>query len=147
MNNDWKTDYSKYERHFTKFQKETYDFVASLVERHKNAIHIADFYQRPKNKIKSVESIEANLNSGKYKNSKTIFGIKDIAGVRVICHCEDDVENLSTLLEGELRQNYTNVGRKSIGGRRREYPYCAIHLTFAKIFKEDNISLQIPCEI
>ncbi|MCK4819461.1 RelA/SpoT domain-containing protein, partial [bacterium] len=148
MNKNWKKDYSKYKRHFTEFQKETYDFIASLIERHRNAIHIADLYQRPKNEIKSAESIEANLNSGKYKNSKTIFDIKDIAGVRVICHCEDDAKNFSTLLEGELRQNYRNVGRKPIGGKGSEYPYRAIHLTFAKIFKEGNISfLQIPCEI
>ena len=84
---------------------------------------MAKVEQRPNNEVKTITSIEKNLNSlTKYKNIQDFFDIKDIAGIRITCHCEDDLDNFTTLLEGELRQKYRNVKTKEIGGKGKEYP-------------------------
>lgn len=148
-NNNWKADYSKYKSHYQSLQKEVRDFLEKVLKKHSSAIHVAKVEARPKDKIKTIESIESNFeNSNKYKEQKSLFDIKDIAGVRATCHCEDDVENLAILLEGELRQKYTNIDTKEIGGKGSEYPYRARHITFSKIIQTpDNKPLNIFCEI
>lgn len=147
MNQEWKIEYAVYKKHYEDFQKEVHNYINNLVDKHENAIHIVSVTQRPNHQIKNETSIEANIHSKKYKNLKTILDIKDIAGVRVKCHCEDDVENIFTLLEGELMQRYSNVERKLIGGRESEHPYRAVHLTFAKQLEENEKISNIFCEI
>jgi len=140
--------YSVHKQDYQDFQKETYDFISDLAIQNKDLIHVAGIIQRPDNKIKSVESIITNLKeSDKYKNFKNLYDIKDIAGIRVICHCEDDVENFAVLLEGELNQRYFVVQRKQIGGKGNEYPYRATHLTFAKKIQLEAQKILIFCEI
>ena len=153
MNQDWEEYYSNYKRHYKDFQKEVYGFVVDLAKQHKNAIHTVDVGQREGDNPKSKKSIEDNLKEAevdpkhKYNKYKSIFDIKDIAGVRITCHCEDDVENFSLLLEGELKQKYSHVERENKGGKGSEYPYRAVHLTFAKPIKEGKKTFQIFCEI
>jgi hypothetical protein len=65
----------------------------------------------------------------------------------VTCHCEDDADNLSTLLEGKLKEKYLNVKRNPISGEKNEHPYRAVHLTFTKPITEKGETSQIYCEI
>lgn len=153
MNQDWEKDYSNYKKHYKSFQKEVYSLVIDLTGQHEKVIHMVSIKQRDGNEPKSKKSIKNNLNEArldakhKYNKHKSIFDIKDIAGVRVTCHCENDVENLSIFLFGELRQKYSNVERKDIGGKGSVYPYRGTHLTFTKSIKENKKTSQIFCEI
>ena len=143
-----KKNYSTHQKDYQAFQKDVNSFVSGLAEKNSNAIHIVGINQRPANKIKSLGSIISNLKeSNKYKKCKTLFDIKDIAGIRVICHCEDDVENFAILLVGELKQKYSFVQRKEIGGKGNEYPYRAVHITFVKIIKLGEKTINLFCEI
>jgi len=146
--NQLKKDYQYFEKLYQDFQKEIFDFVEKLHKEHINAIHVAAINERPDKKIKTLNSILNNLNnSDKYQGCKSLFDIKDITGVRVTCHCEDDVENLAILLQGELKQQYSNVERKDIGGRGNEYPYYAVHIIFSKTIKVNKKNINIFCEI
>ena len=152
MNHDWEKDYSENVGNYSEFQQETFDFVIKLADHHKNAIHVANVNQRPYNKIKGKESIKSNHNAKKYDAYKTVFDLKDISGVRVTCHCEDDVENFAILLEGEIAQRYADVTSKEIGGKESDgedskYPYRAVHLTFSKSIKENEKPTKIFSEI
>ncbi len=142
-----KKDYKKYKEFYNSLQRETFTFVDKLKSEHDNAIHVAVINGRPNNGIKNLSSILKNIEEQRYKKYKSIFDIKDIAGVRITCHCEDDVENLAILLQGELKQKYSNVERKDIGGRGNEYPYRAVHITFSKTIQHEKSNINIFCEI
>lgn len=146
MNQTWKSDYTKFKSDFESLQNETLGFVQKLVENNSSNIHVSNILCRD-NGIKSEESIEKNNNEGRYKKLTHLLNIGDVAGVRVTCHCEDDVYNLSILLEGELKQKYSNVSSKQIGGKGSEHPYRATHITFAKPLKKDQKTYQMLCEI
>ena len=151
MDDQLRQDYEKYADDYRNLQLEAFSFVTQLEAAHASAIHVASIRQRPDNQIKSLLSIEANNNNPeKYKGCKSLLNIKDVAGVRVTCHCEDDVENFAVLLEGELRQKqeYTNVNRKDKGGvnntGKSRPPYRAVHITFSK---KCSVGKEILCEI
>lgn len=132
-----KKDYDTYHEQYQLLQKEAFDFASGLRSAHELAIHVAHIHQRPGDNIKELGSIEKNnRNPEKYKACKSLVDIKDIAGVRVTCLCEDDVENFALLLEGELRQKYDNVDRQIKGGAQNtgksRPPYRAVHITFSK---------------
>jgi len=146
MDKNWKQDYKKFKSDFESFQNEALDFVRELTWNNSSNIDIANIQPRAGG-IKSKKSIGQNNKNGRYKKLSHLLNIPDIAGVRIICHCEDDVDNLSTFIEGELRQKYSNVSSKQIGGRNSEYPYRATHITFAKAIKKDGKIYQIFCEI
>lgn len=147
LNTNWKSDYQKYMSEYQFLQDETKKFIENLVSKHVDTIHVAKIEERAK--IKSIQSIEQNIkNSDKYKTIENLFESNDIAGVRVVCHCEDDVESLVILLEGELRQNYSNVEVKEIGGRGNEYPYRAKHINFSKLItRSGDKPLNFFCEV
>jgi len=146
MNKNWKQDYKKFKSDFESFQNEALSFVRELTQNNSSNIDIANIQPRAGG-IKSEESIEQNNKNGRYKKLSHLLNIKDIAGVRVTCHCEEDVVNLSTLIEGELRQKYSNVFSKQFDDRNSEYPYRATHITFAKSINKDGKNYQIFCEI
>lgn len=148
MNKNWKIEYKKYSKQYKAFQKEVKDFVDKIVKQHKNDIDIVKVVQRPRGNIKTIKSIENNLDRSNYKKFKSIVDIKDIAGIRTICHCEDDVKNLSTIFGGELRKIYLNVEIKDIGGVDSRYPYHATHISFSKKIKnKEGQPVNIFCEI
>lgn len=140
-------DYQSKRSDYMALQQEAFDFAEGLRQMNV-AIHIAHIQQRPGNAIKSLSAIEENIRRGdKYSACQSILDIKDIAGVRVTCYCEDDLENFSTLLEGELRQKYRNVAREDKGGDansgKSRAPYRAVHISFSK----NGASGEIFCEI
>ncbi len=145
MDQNWESDYTKYKADFETFQDEVELFINGLIEKNIGKIDISNIYKR--NGIKSEESIRLNYDAGRYKKLPNLLAISDISGVRVTCHCEDDVENLSILLEWELRQIYGNVSLKQIWGKYSEYPYRATHLTFTKNIQNDKKTYQISSEI
>ncbi len=105
-----KAQYDQYAAEYSKLQKEVTEFVTGVLNGGASHLHVADIRQRPNNTIKSWESIEGNIiNPKKYRGLKALLEIKDIAAVRVICHCEDDLEGVATILEGNLKQKYKNV--------------------------------------
>ena len=145
-----KKDYQDYKEAYRSFQNEIEMFAQNLVKEHEVVLHVADIRQRPNKEIKPFKSIEDNIAiHGKYSDCKSLFDIKDVAGIRITCHCEDDLENLSSLLEGELSQKYVNVTRETKGGKEnkgKSHPsYRAIHLTCAKEKTQNNKN--IFCEI
>jgi len=142
-------DFEDNKEHYKTFQDEIQDFVRALKKKHDNVLDIADIKQRPNNEIKSFASIKQNIEAhNKYSDCKSLFDIKDIAGVRVTCHCEEDAENFATLLEGELSQKYTNVKKIDKGGvanSGKSHPaYRAIHLNCSKATSDGK---DIYCEI
>mgnify|MGYP002725595661 CR=1 FL=1 len=150
---DIKKEYELHKSEFASLQKEVEKFVNETVERH-TVIDIADIRQRPGNKIKSLSSIQDNFkNPDKYQGHTNIFQIKDIAGVRVTCYCEDDLENFATILEGELNQHqeYSDVKAERKGGKENKGksrpPYRAIHITFIKTVTQKNKTFAFFCEI
>lgn len=141
-------EYKEYSAYYQALQVEVFNFVNNIKEQKQNIIDIANINQRPKDEIKSLTSLQKNLEDGKYKTHKSLLDIKDVAGVRVTCHCEDDVNNLATLLVGELLQaGYFTVERKDTGGKVVEYPYRATHVTFAKKIKIEEKDYLLNCEI
>lgn len=147
-----KVEYDNFTPEYISLQKEVHEIVCSLVEQNKNAIHVATVIQRDSNLIKTWESILKNLHDpDKYKRYKSIREIKDIAGVRIVCHCEEDAENAAQLLEGEVRQKYSNVVLEYKGGEKNtgksKPPYRAIHITFSKVIEKDSKKHDLFCEI
>jgi len=135
-------DYKKYAQYYKDFQKEVAVFLKEKKNAHESFIDIHHISPRPSG-IKKISKIERNLNDPtKYKNYKTLFELRDIAGVRVTCHCEDDKNKFADILQRELKQKYSNVIRKP--EEDNENSYRAIHITFSK---EIINSKKIFCEI
>lgn len=152
-----KIEYDEYTSYYEQFQEEVFDLLNKVVddEKYKN-IDIAEIKQRPKNKIKSIESICKNIDCpDKYNNCVNLFNIKDIAGVRVICHCDDDLSAFSEIIENKLNEErYLDVKREDKGGteqklnnQRSRPSYRAVHITLSKKYKHENNEVQIYCEI
>ena len=135
-----KKDYKRFEKKYQTFQEEIFNLIEKLQKEHTKAIHIASIQERPDKKIKTLSSISKNLiNTDKYQQCKELFDIKDISGVRITCHCEDDVENFSVILQGELKQQYSNVERQDIGDGGNEYPYHTVHITVSKKIEDNKV--------
>lgn len=93
-------DYQEYKTKYKDFQRDVRKFANKIAEREASSIDIVEIKQRPRSRIKSMKSILANIqHPDKYKTHKNIFDIKDIAGIRIICHCEDDVIKMTDLLQ------------------------------------------------
>lgn len=152
-----KREYLEFSSFFEQLQNEVFEFLLDLVEENQYAnIHVAEIKQRPKNKIKSIESIcDNNKRPDKYNSHISICDIKDIAGVRVICHCEDDWYALAEIIENRLNEKrYLDVKREDKGGLEHESSnkksrpsYRAIHITLSKKYIHGNSEIKISCEI
>lgn len=154
-----KIEYQKYLGSYKVFQKEVYKFVKGI-KREFPGIDIAD----TKNRTKTLKSIYKNIDRpDKYHDFNTLLDIKDIAGVRIVCHCEDDLDNLVDILDIRLRQRYSNVkphdrrkdsdDNKSnsvnqVDLNKKSNPlYRAVHFTFSKDFKCKDEDITLFCEI
>ncbi len=146
-----KDHYSEFGLYYQRIQNEVYNFLCTIKNNYKG-IDIADIKQRAG--IKTLESIFQNFkHQDKYNNFNNLFDIKDIAGVRVICHCEDDLLDFADIVENELNKNrYLDVKRDCKGGGQGENKksrpsYRGIHINFAKNFNHKNNEIKIYCEI
>lgn len=131
-----KNQYEEYKNEYKKLQKEIWVFVNKIKKNVGRRIDIVEVKQRPNNAIKSIKSILSNLqNPYKYKWYKNIFDVKDIAGIRVICHCEDDVEQITNLLQWEIKQKYILINTElkwENNSGKSDPSYKATHITLAK---------------
>lgn len=152
-----KEEYLEHACCYKQFQEEIFVLLNKIVdEKEYKNIDIAEIKERPKNKIKSIESICENIDRpDKYNNYNNLFNIKDIAGIRVICHCEDDLFAFSEIIENKLnekkyldikKEDKCEVGQKSKNIKSRP-SYRAVHITFSKKYKHKNDEYQIYCEI
>lgn len=126
--------YNQHKDTYRELQTRVRRFVENILERHDH-IHVASVSTRSGGAIKSIKSIVDNIdNPEKYHGYIDIFDIKDIAAIRVVCHCEDDLENAATLLELELKKKFIDVEREEKGGNnnhgKSQPAYRAIHLNF-----------------
>lgn len=135
---------------FETFQNEIYTVLESVRVQHKNAIDIDEVRQRPDNRIKSLQAILENCRrEDKYKKIKSIYEIKDIAGVRITCLCLDDYTQLDPIIEAALKERFDNLLRESKGDTAHEQEgksnpsYRAIHYTFSKkaVVNGENVNL------
>jgi len=139
-------DYQISQKFYKDFQNEIFIFLNEIIQTEEGNIDIDEIVERKE--IKSLESIKKNLKDPqKYQNFKSIFDIKDIAGVRITCHCEDDIENLKTLLRGVLNLHYLNVSLKNSKEENADNPYNAWHFTFSKPIKINGEDRNLFCEI
>ncbi len=145
-------EYDEYKGEYKEFQNEIFSMALTLQETHKDAIHIAGVYQRPNNDIKTWDSVLGNVNNpDKYQDCNSLLDIKDLAGVRVVCHCEDDLENFAQLLEGSLKQKYPSVITEQKGGDQNtgksKPPYRAFHINCSKETQKNGKKNLIMCEV
>jgi ppGpp synthetase/RelA/SpoT-type nucleotidyltranferase len=116
-----KKDYQFFKEQYQAFQHEIFIFVKNLENENIDTIDFVVIRERPGKKIKELESILNHLMlSNKYQDCKSLFEIKDIAGVRVVCHCEDDRDHFALLLENKLKQKYPYVTREVKGEIKSE---------------------------
>ncbi|MCX6762131.1 MAG: RelA/SpoT domain-containing protein [Candidatus Moranbacteria bacterium] len=137
-------DYEKYKPFLKSFQLEVYDFLNELRNLKKDVVDIHEVEQRLQNDIKNISSILAHIDNDteKYRKYKSILDIKDIAGVRITCHCSSDREKIYDLLEGELKQKYLDVI-----GDKKEGNYRAYHFNFSKVINFGDEEMKMRCEI
>lgn len=143
-------EYQKYSNLFKDFQEEVFKICLDFKKENGNKLDIAEVKQR--SQIKTLDSLLGNFTKhNKYADFQDIFEIKDIAGIRVVCHCEDDLENATLLLEGKLREFYNNVNVEQKGGDQnhgKSRPsYRAVHITFSKTVPIEKIAKELFCEI
>ena len=152
-----KKEYLEYACYYKQLQKEIFDLLYKIIDKKKyKNIDISEVKQRPRNKIKSIKSIYENINCpNKYNSCNSLFDIKDIAGIRVICHCEDDLSAFSEIIENKLNEErYLDIKREDKGGveqkssnKKSRPSYRAIHITFAKKILHNHQKIKIYCEI
>jgi len=150
-----KKEYDEFHEYYQQIQNEAYNFLYNIKnDKAYRNIDIADVKQRPQNDIKTLESIFQNSErEDKYNNFNCLLDIKDIAGVRIICHCEDDLLALAEIIENKLNESrYLDVKREDKGGiqggnKKSRPSYRAIHINFAKKFKHNGGDVKIYCEI
>ncbi len=137
-------DYEFYKSYYENFQKEVFGLLCQLKEKRIDSIDIASVSERPEGKIKRIESIIDNIENKpeKYKELERLIDIKDIAGVRITCHCQSDRENLFNILDGELKQRYIDVK-----GDDKEGMYRAYHFNFTKELEIEGGTRKLYCEI
>lgn len=130
------SDYKKYRPDYVELEQEIFLVVKKVITDNKDSVDVAARTRR----TKSITSIKKNLEEGKYEapKYKNILDIKDVAGVRITCHCEDDQEYIVTLLEGVLKQKgYEDVtselkeGSNNTGKSRPSYR--AFHINCSKV--------------
>jgi len=150
-------EYNEHFSYYVQLQKEVFDLLNEIVDddEYKN-IDVAEIKQRPKNEIKSIESIFKNIDRpDKYNSCSNLYDIKDIAGVRVICHCDDDLLAFAEIIENVLSEKrYLDVKREDKGGteergiKQKSRPsYRAIHITCARLYIHNRIQIKVYCEI
>ena len=149
-------EYSEYSIYYKQLQKEIFDFLNKLKDVGYKNIDIAEVKTRPGNGIKSLESINNNIDrKDKYTKHHNLLDIKDIAGVRVVCHCEDDLAAFSEIVENKLnearfldvkREDKPELGQNSSNPKSRP-SYRAVHITLAKKYKHKGDSIRIYCEV
>lgn len=138
-----KKDYNISRDHFLSFQEEVLLFLSKIKLQRESVVDILEVTSRPENDIKKIESIIKNITvKNKYEGRKSLFEIKDIAGVRITCHCESDRSRLFDILEGELKQTFGEVEMNPKNG-----PYYAHHFNVSKEIVIDGIKRKIYCEI
>ncbi|MFA4954082.1 MAG: RelA/SpoT domain-containing protein [Patescibacteria group bacterium] len=147
-----KIDYLRYKKLYLALQKEVYKFVKGI-EREFAKIDVAD----TKKRIKTLTSINRNIDRpDKYQECSSLLEIKDIAGIRIVCHCEDDLVNLVNILELRLPQQYSNVEKDDKRNNsandndpeRKSNPlYRAVHFTFMKVLRDKDENIPLFCEI
>lgn len=159
MEEQIKIDYIKYKNLYKKFQEEIFNFINKIIDSEEYGnVDIVEIKERPGGQIKQLESILKNLaRSDKYNGYSSIFNIKDIAGVKVICHCEDDLSAFAEIIENKLNEGeYLDVKREDKGGsnnaktesQKNRPSYRAVHITVAQNFTGiDNQKIKIYCEI
>lgn len=152
-----KRDYKKYKKDYLSFQREIYRTIKIEIKRNYKHIDIAEIKQRPDNTIKSIKKIIRNICEKKQKY-KSIFDYEDIAGVRVICHCDDDWHHIDTALTNYLRQKYLDVvciekdekreqkNNKIDSNKQEINPYRATHLRIGIPIKNGK-QKKIFCEV
>lgn len=145
MNTTWVNDYNSYKADYSDFQKDVLDFVEACKGEKAATIDIHRVDGRPKDEIKTIESIEANIQNGKYDRIKTIFKIRDIAGVRVTCHCIEDLSSFADYLLNRVRYKYKNGERKNHD--KLNDPYKAVHITVSREVIRGKKRVNIICEI
>jgi ppGpp synthetase/RelA/SpoT-type nucleotidyltranferase len=139
-----KKDYAKHKLVFKSFQREIADYLSNSKTVGSSKIDIHSI--TPREDIKSLESIIANIDKNKYKGKKDIFDISDIAGVRVICHTRTDKDLLKDLLKGELQKKYETPkleDKSKVGSGE----YKAFHIDVVKEVKVGNLNKRIRCEV
>lgn len=152
-----KKEYYAFNAYYKQFQKEVFILLDKIKNKdeYKN-IDIAEIKERPGNEIKSIESICENIaRPDKYNNCNSLIDIKDVAGVRVICHCEDDLSALSEIIENILKEErYVDIQKEVKGGgngttanQKSRLSYRAIHITFAKKYQNNKKDIKVYCEI
>lgn len=151
-----KNEYDLYSPLYIEFQKEIYDFVCGITKFEEcNNIDICDIKERPNGQIKSIESIYKNIDRrDKYTDCNNILDIKDIAGIKVICHCDDDYRDFAEILYNKLiEKRYLDVEKEEKGGteniknKKSRPSYRAFHITFAKIIHYDGTDIKLFGEI
>lgn len=134
-------DYEVNANQYKILQIEVFNLIGALEKEHRDIIHIESINQRPDKEIKQLGPIINNIDlTDKYVDCNDLFDIKDIAGIRITCHTEEDVDNFEQRLHGILTKQYKNVSREV---KENPGPYHAIHFTFSKSVD----SLSIYCEI
>lgn len=148
MKSTWGEEYAEFGPYLEKFQNEVCEYVETLAKDSADTIHIANVYCR-KSGIKTRESIMANQQAGKYDDMHSLLELRDVAGVRVTCHCEDDLINFSALLKGRLMQEYVFVDetKNALAQRTKDEPYRATHLVVGKETKKEGKVVMLYCEI
>lgn len=133
--------YKKHAKEYETLQKEIHHYLEKLKSLKNVDIH--EISQRPNRKIKTWKSISNNYNKGKYKNLKNLFGLRDIAGVRITCHCESDLNQIKTVLSNELiKTKYAYTSKPA------DEPYKALHFIVGKKIKTAaTVNRYIDCEI
>lgn len=150
-------EYEKYKDIYKKFQKEIFDFLNEIRSSKEYDVDIAEIKERPNNQIKKLDSILDNIKRpDKYISYSSIFDIKDISGIRIICHCEDDLLAFAEIIENKLNENKFIDIKKEIKGaisinssesKKNRPSYRAIHITFCKYFFDNKKNNKIYCEI
>jgi ppGpp synthetase/RelA/SpoT-type nucleotidyltranferase len=139
--------FSQYSEHYKELQKEVCDFVRNILKSNPN-IDISEVQERQDNEyricLKTVDSIFHNITKDpdKYKKYDKFTDIRDIAGVRITCHCRSDFYQLQTILPAELTKNYKIQKKDS-----KENEYQALHIDVAKNIDDNGSQTTIYCEI
>ena len=137
-----KKEYEEHGADFLNFQKEVFVFLEKIKAERESVIDILEVTDRPDHGIKSIDSISSNIKNGKYEKANNIFDIKDIAGVRITCHCESDRLMLYNILRGELRKEFANVDDEEKSG-----PYYANHFNVTRGSENSKVPSPVYCEI
>ncbi len=93
VENLYKHDITKYERAIEIVEKELRNFFEDIY---------ADYIHYIKSRIKSKDNLLEKIAKKGYNSKNFLDKIDDIAGVRVVCHNESDVEKVITFIKGHF---------------------------------------------